>query len=37
MPEPVISPVSGVDPEQEVLLADPVGLALLAVLGLGPA
>ncbi|MFD4563579.1 sigma-70 family RNA polymerase sigma factor [Streptomyces sp. NPDC058467] len=32
MPEPVLSPVSGVDPEQEVLLADSVGLALLVVL-----
>ncbi|MEE1761898.1 MULTISPECIES: sigma-70 family RNA polymerase sigma factor [unclassified Streptomyces] len=38
MPEPVISPLSGVDPEQEVLLADSVGLALLVVLEtLGPA
>jgi len=32
MPEPVISPVSGTDPEQEALLADSVGLALLVVL-----
>ncbi|MFF4352209.1 sigma-70 family RNA polymerase sigma factor [Streptomyces sp. NPDC001530] len=32
MPEPVISPVSGIDPEQEALLADSVGLALLVVL-----
>ncbi|MET7702506.1 sigma-70 family RNA polymerase sigma factor [Streptomyces sp. NPDC005485] len=32
MPEPVLSPVSGVDPEQEALLADSVGLALLVVL-----
>ncbi|UUU23104.1 sigma-70 family RNA polymerase sigma factor [Streptomyces sp. DSM 40750] len=38
MPEPVVSPVSGVDPEQEALLADSVGLALLVVLEtLGPA
>ncbi len=33
MPEPVLSPVSGIDPEQEALLADSVGLALLVVLG----
>ncbi|MET7895175.1 sigma factor, partial [Streptomyces mirabilis] len=26
MPEPVLSPVSGIDPEQEALLADSVGL-----------
>jgi len=32
MPEPVISPVSGIDPEQAALLADSVGLALLVVL-----
>jgi RNA polymerase sigma-70 factor (ECF subfamily) len=32
MPEPVLSPFSGIDPEQEVLLADSVGLALLVVL-----
>ncbi|MGW3410759.1 sigma-70 family RNA polymerase sigma factor [Streptomyces sp. NPDC000888] len=32
MPEPVLSPVSGIDPEQEALLADSVGLALLVVL-----
>ncbi|TQE24807.1 sigma-70 family RNA polymerase sigma factor [Streptomyces ipomoeae] len=38
MPQPVVSPVSGVDPEQEALLADSVGLALLVVLEtLGPA
>ncbi|WP_149824727.1 sigma-70 family RNA polymerase sigma factor [Streptomyces tailanensis] len=38
MPEPVVSPVSGMDPEQEALLADSVGLALLVVLEtLGPA
>ena len=32
MPEPVLSPVSGTDPEQQALLADSVGLALLVVL-----
>jgi RNA polymerase sigma factor (sigma-70 family) len=32
VPEPVISPADGVDPEQEALLADSVGLALLVVL-----
>ncbi|MGW3348271.1 RNA polymerase sigma factor SigJ [Nonomuraea rubra] len=32
MPEPVVSPAGGVDPEQEALLADSVGLALLVVL-----
>ncbi|WP_406331016.1 sigma-70 family RNA polymerase sigma factor [Streptomyces sp. NBC_00203] len=32
MPEPVISPFGGIDPEQEALLADSVGLALLVVL-----
>ncbi|MER5404371.1 sigma-70 family RNA polymerase sigma factor [Streptomyces sp. NPDC002769] len=32
MPEPVLSPFGGVDPEQEALLADSVGLALLVVL-----
>ncbi|WP_405881463.1 sigma-70 family RNA polymerase sigma factor [Streptomyces sp. NBC_01136] len=32
MTEPVLSPVSGIDPEQEALLADSVGLALLVVL-----
>jgi RNA polymerase sigma factor (sigma-70 family) len=32
MPEPMLSPVTGVDPEQEALLADSVGLALLVVL-----
>lgn len=38
MPDPVISNVRGVDPEQEVLLADSVGLALLVVLeSLAPA
>ncbi|WP_354643585.1 RNA polymerase sigma factor SigJ [Kitasatospora camelliae] len=38
MPDPVVSPADGVDPEQEALLADSVGLALLVVLEtLGPA
>lgn len=32
VPDPVISPLDRVDPEQEVLLADSVGLALLVVL-----
>ncbi len=32
VPDPVVSPAGGVDPEQEVLLADSVGLALLVVL-----
>ncbi|WP_412541606.1 sigma-70 family RNA polymerase sigma factor [Longispora sp. K20-0274] len=32
MPEPIISPEDGVDPEHEALLADAVGLALLVVL-----
>jgi RNA polymerase sigma-70 factor, ECF subfamily len=32
LPEPIISHQDGVDPEQEVLLADSVGLALLVVL-----
>ncbi|MFD4601377.1 RNA polymerase sigma factor SigJ [Streptomyces sp. NPDC058464] len=32
VPDPVIRPLSGVDPEQEVLEADSVGLALLVVL-----
>jgi RNA polymerase sigma-70 factor (ECF subfamily) len=31
-PDPIISPPEGVDPEQEALLADSVGLALLVVL-----
>ncbi|MEU9108372.1 sigma-70 family RNA polymerase sigma factor [Streptomyces xanthophaeus] len=31
-PEPLLSPPGGMDPEQEVLLADSVGLALLVVL-----
>src|ERR671937_814791 len=32
VPDPVVSPESGVDPEQEALLADSVGLALVVVL-----
>jgi RNA polymerase sigma factor (sigma-70 family) len=32
VPDPVVSPENGVDPEQAVLLADSVGLALLVVL-----
>jgi RNA polymerase sigma factor (sigma-70 family) len=32
LPEPVVKPESGDDPEQEALLADSVGLALLVVL-----
>jgi RNA polymerase sigma factor (sigma-70 family) len=32
VPDPVVSPESGPDPEQEALLADSVGLALLVVL-----
>jgi RNA polymerase sigma-70 factor (ECF subfamily) len=32
MPEPIISRADGLDPEQEALLADAVGLALLVVL-----
>ena len=32
MPEPIVSRADGVDPEQEALLADSVGLALLVVL-----
>jgi len=32
LPDPVITPVGGLDPEEEVLLADSVGLALLVVL-----
>ncbi|MBH1937131.1 RNA polymerase sigma factor SigJ [Streptomyces sp. AV19] len=38
LPDPVISSADGVDPEQEALLADSVGLALLVVLeALAPA
>ncbi|MEU0966173.1 RNA polymerase sigma factor SigJ [Streptomyces sp. NPDC005917] len=32
VPDPVVRPLSGIDPEQEVLEADSVGLALLIVL-----
>jgi RNA polymerase sigma-70 factor (ECF subfamily) len=32
LPDPVVSPASGTDPEQEALLADAVGLALQVVL-----
>ncbi|WP_189186158.1 sigma-70 family RNA polymerase sigma factor [Streptomyces albiflavescens] len=32
MPDPVIGPADGIDPEQQALLADSVGLALLVVL-----
>ncbi|MBA3528050.1 MAG: RNA polymerase sigma factor SigJ [Propionibacteriaceae bacterium] len=32
LPDPVVSPEQGVDPEQEALLGDSVGLALLVVL-----
>src|SRR5262245_29244040 len=32
IPEPIIDPVDGMDPEHEALLADSVGLALLVVL-----
>ncbi|WP_029135828.1 RNA polymerase sigma factor SigJ [Nakamurella lactea] len=32
VPEPIVSPESGVDPEHEALLSDSVGLALLVVL-----
>jgi RNA polymerase sigma-70 factor (ECF subfamily) len=32
VPDPIISPADGVDPEHEALLADSVGLALLVVL-----
>ncbi|PWU44243.1 RNA polymerase subunit sigma-70 [Micromonospora globispora] len=32
VPDPIISPTSGVDPEHDALLADSVGLALLVVL-----
>jgi len=38
VPDPVVSPRDGVDPEQEALLADSVGLALMVVLdALSPA
>ncbi|HET7472646.1 MAG TPA: sigma-70 family RNA polymerase sigma factor [Candidatus Limnocylindrales bacterium] len=32
VPDPIVSPAVGVDPEQEAILGDSVGLALLAVL-----
>src|SRR3954452_13284890 len=32
LPDPIVSPQSGVDPEQEALLGDSVGLAMLVVL-----
>jgi RNA polymerase sigma factor (sigma-70 family) len=32
VPEPIVSPPDGIDPEREALLADSVGLALLVVL-----
>src|SRR5262245_36461677 len=32
MPEPILSRENGIDPEQEALLADSIGLALLVVL-----
>ncbi len=38
LPDPVVSHADGIDPEQEALVADSVGLALLVVLqSLGPA
>jgi RNA polymerase sigma factor (sigma-70 family) len=38
MPEPIVGPADGTDPEHEALLGDAVGLALLVVLdALGPA
>src|SRR5512138_1014305 len=38
VPDPIISPEDGVDPEHEAMLADSVGLALMVVLGtLSPA
>jgi len=36
VPEPIVSPVDGANPEHEALLADSVGLALLAVLEMLP-
>jgi RNA polymerase sigma-70 factor (ECF subfamily) len=33
LPDPIVDPADGVDPEHEALLADSVGLALLVVLG----
>jgi RNA polymerase sigma factor (sigma-70 family) len=32
IPDPIVSPVEGIDPEQEALLGDSVGLALVVVL-----
>jgi RNA polymerase sigma-70 factor, ECF subfamily len=32
VPDPIVSPVDGIDPEHEALLADSAGLALLVVL-----
>jgi RNA polymerase sigma factor (sigma-70 family) len=32
VPDPIVSPEAGIDPEQEALLGDSIGLALLAVL-----
>src|SRR5919206_2564953 len=32
LPDPIVSPIEGSDPEQEALLGDSVGLALLVVL-----
>jgi len=32
LPEPIVSPVDGVDPQQQVILADSIGLALYVVL-----
>ncbi len=32
LPDPVVSPTAGIDPEQEALLGDSVGLAMLVVL-----
>ncbi|GAA4714495.1 RNA polymerase sigma factor SigJ [Phytohabitans rumicis] len=38
LPDPIVSPADGIDPEQEALLADSVGLAMLVVLdSLAPA
>src|SRR5919202_5357400 len=38
LPDPLVSPADGIDPEHEALVADAVGLALLVVLeSLGPA
>src|SRR5215208_5365389 len=38
IPDPIVSPADGTDPEHEALIADSVGLALLIVLGtLSPA